>query len=215
MVSEKVRVRFYKKGKLKFISHLDLVRTFKSAFSRAGVPIWYTEGFDPHPKMVFSPPLPIGAESECEFVDIRLTKPCDPRKLIEDINSQLTADMQVTAIYAQKNDSRAIASARYTITLCDGFSRGEIEKALAGPLMITKKTKKGMVDTDLSPKIKSCCITEEGSALTLDIVLGASEEDFVNPAHLIKALGAYLGRELIDYSILRVAEYLADGREFV
>ena len=67
-----IRIKFRKVGDLQYISHLDLVRTMQKALKRAGLKMWYTEGFNPKPKMVFGPPLSIGVESECEFLDIRL-----------------------------------------------------------------------------------------------------------------------------------------------
>jgi radical SAM-linked protein len=69
-----VRVKFKKVGNLQYISHLDLVRTMHKVIVRARLPLWYTEGFNPKPKMIFAAPLSIGTESVCEFVDIRLTE---------------------------------------------------------------------------------------------------------------------------------------------
>ena len=65
-----IRLGFYKKGALQYISHLDLQRTFQRILSRAELPLWYTQGFNPHPKLVFGLPLPIGCESVCEMADI-------------------------------------------------------------------------------------------------------------------------------------------------
>ena len=67
-----IRFRMKKMGSLQYISHLDLVRTMHKVIVRAKLPLWYTEGFNPKPKMVFAAPLSIGTESECEFMDIRL-----------------------------------------------------------------------------------------------------------------------------------------------
>ena len=69
-----VRVKFRKTGNLQYISHLDLQRTFNRVLVRAGLPLWYTKGFNPHIKMVFGLPLPVGCESETEFLDIRIER---------------------------------------------------------------------------------------------------------------------------------------------
>ena len=69
-----IRLGFYKKGALQYISHLDLQRTFQRILSRAELPLWYTQGFNPHPKLVFGLPLPIGCESVCEMADIKLVR---------------------------------------------------------------------------------------------------------------------------------------------
>ena len=68
-----VRLRFSKTGRLKYISHLDINRAMSRALKRAGIPLWYTEGFNPHPYMSFSLPLSLGVESLCESVDLRIT----------------------------------------------------------------------------------------------------------------------------------------------
>ena len=68
----KVRIKFSKVGDLMFISHLDLARTMQKIILRSGIDIWYSEGFNPQPKMVFALPLPTGAESVCELLDITL-----------------------------------------------------------------------------------------------------------------------------------------------
>ena len=60
-----VRIRFSKTGQAKYISHLDINRVFARTFARAGVKIWFTEGFNPHPYMSFSLPLSLGVESYC------------------------------------------------------------------------------------------------------------------------------------------------------
>jgi len=74
-----VRLKFVKLGSLQYISHLDLQRTFNRVIVRACLPVWYTKGFNPHAKLVFSTPLSIGAQSVYEFLDIRIDRdmPCE------------------------------------------------------------------------------------------------------------------------------------------
>ena len=77
-----LRIKFRKVGKLQYISHLDLVRTMQKVIVRAGLPLWYTEGFNPKPKMVFASPLSIGTESVTEYMDVRLTERISERDAI-------------------------------------------------------------------------------------------------------------------------------------
>ena len=95
---EKVRLEFSKTGRAKFISHLDLNRTLRTAFVRAKVAIWFTNGFNPHPKLVFSLPLSLGAESMCEFLDIRVLPPVDYEKIKESLNKNLPDDIQIKRV---------------------------------------------------------------------------------------------------------------------
>ena len=67
-----IRAKFYKIGMLQYISHLDLMRTMTRTLTRAGIPAWYSQGFNPRLKITFSLPLSIGTQSECEFFDIKL-----------------------------------------------------------------------------------------------------------------------------------------------
>ena len=67
------RLTFAKKGRARYISHLDLMRAMQRAIKRAGVPIWYTQGFNPHSYLMFPLALPLGTESEVEVLDIALS----------------------------------------------------------------------------------------------------------------------------------------------
>ena len=85
MVSENemipIRIKFSKKGDLVYISHLDLAKTMQRICVRSGINIWYSEGFNPQPKLVFAVPLPVGVESDTEFLDIRITKPMEHEEI--------------------------------------------------------------------------------------------------------------------------------------
>ena len=218
MIEGKVRLKFRKTGKLKFISHLDLMRTLKGALGRARAPIKYTEGFNPHPKMVFSLPLPVGAESVCEYLDVSLTQPCDEEALRSSINAQLTRDLQILEIYPQERSFQEIASAEYDFRFYD-LTRDGLEKALEGELPIEKKSKKGFVVVDLRPKIAGYSIDERIDEnglpyLRFHALLGADSGDFVNPELLVRAIEKSLCRPVEDYDVMRLAVYCADGEAF-
>ncbi|MBQ8399473.1 MAG: DUF2344 domain-containing protein [Clostridia bacterium] len=213
MVSGKIRIKFHKIGKLKFISHLDLCRTLKGAFGRAGVPIKYSQGFNPHPKMVFSMPLPVGAESVCEYLDITLTEERDEKELMAAINAQLTPDLQVLEIYACAMDFMDIALAEYEFFF-DDFSAQELETVLGGALPIVKKSKKGMIEVDLRPKIVRFEISEQEGTTRFHAFLSADSNDFVNPELLVRAFERANGRPIEYYSIMRRALYTADVTTF-
>ena len=79
----KVRIKFSKVGDLMYISHLDLARTMQRIILRSELDIWYSEGFNPQPKMVFAQPLPTGVESVCELLDIKLNSYMDCEEIKE------------------------------------------------------------------------------------------------------------------------------------
>ena len=214
MVQGKIRLVFKKDGKLKFISHLDLIRTMKGAFSRAEIPIYYSEGFNPHPKMVFSLPLSIGCESVCEYLDIKLNSPMDEKELLERLNAQFPPELKFTDVYERTTEFTSIASAEYVITLYENVTAQDVNKALEGPVIVTKKSKKGMIDVDLKNGIHSILVAQEDGAVKIKATLGAKQDGYVNPDLLIKGIGTKLGMEFWDYDIIRTAVYSDSGKLF-
>ena len=112
-----LRIRFKKLGRLQYISHLDLVRTMSKILVRAKLPMWYTEGFNPKPKMIFAAPLSIGVESVCEFMDVRLTEKMDPAAVMSILNKNMTDEMQVLEAYYPKEKFTELKWLKYTMKI--------------------------------------------------------------------------------------------------
>ena len=182
MLPQSVRIKFEKKNALKFISHLDVCRTMKAALLRASIPVWYTEGFNPHPKMVFSLPLSIGTESECEFMDIKITAPMPYEEIKERLCAALTPDMGVLEVYAPQMKFSDIGWASYQITAKKPL---DLSPLLADEVFITKQTKKGEVTLDVKNRIKN--LTQKDNLI--EMLLSADSENFLNPDHLMKLVG--------------------------
>lgn len=87
----KTRMAYTKTGPARYIAHLDLTRVFDRALRRGGIQVAYSEGFNPHPKIAFGPPLPVGVESGREFVDIDMKAPPEADQVYLD---QIVADLQ-------------------------------------------------------------------------------------------------------------------------
>ena len=87
-----VRVFFAKEGRLKYISHLDVTRCLARVFKRSRLPIWYTQGFNPHAYLTFALPLPLGVESCCESFDFRLTEEVSCEEVTDRLNAVLPDD---------------------------------------------------------------------------------------------------------------------------
>lgn len=85
-----VRIKFSKEGPLKFIGHLDTMRYFQKAFSRSGLPIKFSQGFNPHPIMEFANPLGVGLTSNGEYLDFELEKDMSPEEISEALNKAFT-----------------------------------------------------------------------------------------------------------------------------
>src|SRR5262249_42324707 len=80
-VVQRIRIRYAKRGPLRFTSHRDFARAFERAVRRAGVPIAYSQGFTPHPKISYAGASPTGVASEAEYLELGLQSPVDPEEL--------------------------------------------------------------------------------------------------------------------------------------
>ena len=92
------RLTYSKKGRAKFISHLDLMRTMQRAFKRAKLPVWYTQGFNPHPYIMFPLALALGTESEIEPMDIALLEEYSFDELKDRLNDVLPEGLKIMAV---------------------------------------------------------------------------------------------------------------------
>lgn len=221
-----VRLKFCKVGTLQYISHLDLQRTFNRILVRACIPVWYTQGFNPHIKLVFSTPLSVGSESVCEYLDIRLSREMPLDELKDRLNAEMTDEFYITEVYEPKNDFSSIVYASYDIAIhTNGASKSlarKIEEILStSPLTMIKKGKAGEKEIDIIPLIKEVKskYNEENQNIELNVVLSASSTQYLNPEMLITALKEktdILSGSLTEeyYSILRTTLRKEDMSEF-
>ncbi len=226
-VNEKItlRVRFKKIGALQYISHLDLVRTMNKIIVRAKLPLWYTEGFNPKPKMAFAAPLSIGTESLCEYMDLRLTERIPPEEAVARLNANMTAEMQVFEAYYPETKFTDMKWLSYAVMIkTDGADATLAEKcaaALTGDrLEVLKHTKSGEATVDIRPLIRSAGAAFDGEYIRLECLLSADPSSFLNPEYVIKALrdkcGILSNPDLTaeHYSIRRERAYDGEMREF-
>ncbi|MCD7797229.1 MAG: TIGR03936 family radical SAM-associated protein [Clostridiales bacterium] len=108
-----VRLRFTKQGRLKCISHLDINRAMSRALTRAKIPLWYTEGYNPHPYISFSLPLSLGVESMCESMNIRIVGDITNDEIKSRMNTILPPGLKIRDVYSDFSDASEIAYSDY------------------------------------------------------------------------------------------------------
>ena len=220
-----LRVKFHKIGNLQYISHLDLVRTMMKVIVRAKLPLWYTEGFNPKPKLAFAAPLSIGTESVSEFMDIRLTEKMDPNDAVSALNANMTSEMQALCAYYPEEKMTALRWLSYEITMNTSGASEELaekcRKALAeDELLVMKKTKSGEAMVNIKPLVKTAEVNFDGEKICVNCVLSADSSSFLNPEYLVKVLrekcGVLSSGDLVgeNYRILRTNAYREDMSEF-
>ena len=112
-----VRIRFSKTGAAKYISHLDLMRCFSRAMVRAEIPLWYTEGFNPHPYMNFAMPLSLGMEGMREVLDIRIVGDITNAELKERLSNAVPDHLEIIEVYDPVEKASRIAFSKYRIEI--------------------------------------------------------------------------------------------------
>lgn len=190
------RLLFSKTGRAKYISHLDLMRTFQRAFQRADLTIKHTEGFNPHPFISILLPLSLGFSSQCEILEFQLLDSISPDDVPGRLNAVLPEGIAVERCYegGQKAKELALVDYRLTLEYENGVTSGAADawQELLGreKLEVAKKSKKsktGETIVDVIPLVKSFSVTEENGVVILDAVISAQNPG-LNPQLLVAAL---------------------------
>lgn len=222
-----VRATFSKRRRAKYISHLDLMRCMQRAFRRAEVPIWFTEGFNPHAYLMFPLALSLGYESDCECMDFRLDGPMSMQTAMERLNAVLPPDLQIVKVAEPVRKHTDIASADYTICLdCAEHTTPETLRAqwdafiAQNEILMEKKTKRGTAIIDLKQQAQILMTQTLGDGLWLKLRMPAGTAVNVNPSLLMDAFRGYLEQNAPDvrYGMMRatrLAILCADGSDFV
>lgn len=217
MVPEKemipVRIKFSKKGDLMYISHLDLAKTMQRIMVRSDIDIWYSEGFNPQPKIVFAVPLPVGVESDCELLDIRTTSFIDNDEIRKRIEKNFPSEMKVLDVYTPEVKFKHIAYIDYTIKLSSpkvtDKTADEIAQLFEKECNVTKITKSGNEKVvNLCEFINSISVENINGEIVIKAILCADGERYLNPELLIEAIKQNTGLLTLGtteeyYSILR------------
>lgn len=203
-----VRVEFKKYGLAKYISHLDLNRFMIKIIRRSGIPVWYSEGFNPHPYITFAQPLSLGFESNYELMDIRLDDDTySNEEVFNAIKDLMPEGISIVSCNDPVMKAGDIAFAEFIIAFENNDKQilNDLSLFLSSPSIITqKKTKKGNYkDIDLKEYISSFSVNN--SVLTL--VLSAGGSSNLNPKLILDTFEKKNETKLPFYYISRTMLY--------
>ncbi|MGW4022947.1 TIGR03936 family radical SAM-associated protein [Streptomyces sp. NPDC005009] len=168
---QRIRLRYTKRGRLRFTSHRDFQRAFERALRRAEVPMAYSAGFTPHPKVSYANAAPTGTGSEAEYLEIALTEPRDPERLRALLDESMPAGLDIVeAVEARTSGLADRLTASVWELRLDGVGPEDARRAVdvfnkAGTVEVQRRTKNGVrtfdarsavvdleaTETDLSP----------------------------------------------------------------
>lgn len=192
------RILFAKIGFAKYISHLDLMRTMQRAMIRAGLEVRHTQGFNPHPHMVFGLPLPVGCESECELMDFELVTEMPNDKIVSGLNESLPEGIRVIEAYTVERKLKELSKVRMEIIYIYDREIGERdadklrELFKRQELVVNKKTKKGYSDINILEMIDKIQISVyNNERIKIETVI-AAQNPSLNPLLITTAVKNYL-----------------------
>lgn len=224
-----IRFKFRKVGDLQYISHLDLQKTMGRVLIRAKAPLWYSKGFNPHPKLIFALPLSVGTQSECEYLDIRVERDVPPEVMLAHINAEVTDELRFLEAYYPEAPLEDIYFAEYDFEIISKSASPDLAEKIdeylnADEVLISKKVKSkdkkiSYKDVDIAPYVKRAEARFDGGKIKINAVLSASinqTHPHINPESLMKSIRERFsivpdGDAGEEYSIMRRRVFFKDG----
>ncbi len=206
----RIRLKYTKGQAVKFISHLDLLRTFHRAIKRANIPIVYSQGFNPHQSVSFGPPLPLGTTSEAEFLEIELAQDVEPETIKKALNDSLPTGVEIlhAELVVDKNEKflSSFVSANYNVRIefkdvIENSFNDKIKEFLSSQeILIEKKGKKGTKTVDILPDILELEVLRiDNNIVEFFMRLSCGSIRNLKPELLIEAMEKYINGFEVDY----------------
>lgn len=216
-----VRLVYEKCGRAKYISHLDLMRAMQRAIKRAKLPVWYTQGFNPHIYIMFPLTLSLGFESRVEVMDIALLEEMDFEEVRAKLNEQMPDGMRIVSCALPVHKHTQITHAKYNVRftadrppeVCrelfeDMLSKEKIE--------IEKRTKKKTVNlVDIRPSINAVKIGVKDGAVEAELILPAGVNFSLNANVVIDTFLRMYGLTGDSICIERTKIMIESGEDFL
>ncbi len=194
---QRLRLRYTKRGPLRFASHRDLARALERALRRAQVPMAFSAGFSPHPKISYMGAAPTGAASEAEYVEIGLSARCDPEAVRVALDASLPPGIDVLECVEAGEGTGGLAerldATRWRIDLA-GVDPTELAAAVeallaAEVVTVSKRTKNGPRDIDARAAVVGASVSEGAGCAILHVVVRQLTPT-VRPDDVLAALAA-------------------------
>lgn len=188
-----VRIWFKKMGMSRYVSHLDLMRAMTRTVRRAKLPLWYTEGFNPHPYMTFALPLSLGMESLCESMDVRIEGDITNEGIYDLLKGAMPPGIELTDVTDPIHDPKEITFGKFDILFDTDKSAEKLAELIKNmlaqeSLIVQKLGKKGrhkvLKDIDLLEHIKEYSVGVMGERVKLSVTLPAGSTTNINPSLL-------------------------------
>lgn len=195
----RIRFEFSKDSDARYVSHLDMIRLFERSARRAGLPLAFSQGFNPHPKMSFGPALALGTASDREYVDISFTEEMPVETVASALQGKFPAGVRIIRAAVVTEGAEALNAlinrAKYIVKspLTRASSVEELESFCTGlmsmeTIIVQKKTKKGIREKDIKPGVYAleCCLADNAAEVFMELL--QSSQGSVRPEDVVNVL---------------------------
>ena len=189
-------LKYARDGRVKYISHLDFMRLFHRTIRRTGLNFVFSQGFNPHPIMTVAQPLSVGVTSDCEYMRVSFDGDLDADEIMSTINAAFPPGYKIIAakkVQGKEIDLTRLDRAVYAVEL-EYEGSADVDALMAhDELIVPKKTKSGVKDSDIRPYIYSLEKTGgNGKTLTLTMCVAVGSVYNLKPQSVIDAMEKYL-----------------------
>lgn len=213
-------LKYARDERVKYISHLDFIRTFHRTVRRAGLDMSFSHGYNPHPIMTVAMPLSVGITSDCEYMKIGFEGDYSPDEIKDRLNGALPNGFKIQAVCpteGKKHDFNLLDRAEYTVCAEGKFDGFDAEKLLSNEkLSVMKKTKSGEKESDIRPYIYELKVLENtGDKIMLKMCLAAGNAYNLKVDTVLEAAKIYLDGVEVDFCQINRDKILAGGKELL
>jgi radical SAM-linked protein len=203
---QRLRVRYAKRGRLRFTSHRDFSRAFERAVFRARIPMAYSSGFNPHPRISYAGAAPTGSASEAEYLEIALAAVLVPAEVHAALDESLPTGLDVLEVVESPGGSLAdrLEASRWQIDLAlPAAAVGTAVDAFlaSDEVLVERMTKKGLREFDTRGAVLALTVVPDGEATALQLVLRHGVPA-VRPDDVLTALASVSGMSMGDSPLM-------------
>src|SRR3954471_14647286 len=205
---QRLRIRYAKRGRLRFTSHRDFSRAFERAVFRARLPMAYSSGFNPHPRISYAGASPTGSASEAEYLELAMAELAAPASVHAALDEAMPDGLDIVEVVESSGGGLAdlLQASRWRIELpvSAAVAQQAVETFLAAQEVIVQRmTKKGLRDFDSRAAVLGLGVVAvgDGSGSELELVL-RHQEPAVRPDDVLSALRSVAGLELVGVPLL-------------
>jgi radical SAM-linked protein len=203
---QRLRVRYAKRGRLRFTSHRDFSRAFERAVFRARLPMAYSSGFNPHPRISYAGASPTGSASEAEYLELALAEVVDPAAVHAALDEALPDGLDVVEVVEAPSvgltDLLEVSHWQISLPVPLADAQAAVATFLgAGQVLVQRMTKKGMRDFDSRGAVLSLVAVAAGEGSRLDLLL-RHLEPAVRPDDVLRGLTAVAALDVVGVPLL-------------